>query len=161
MMAEARNPSKTFAENLRFLARASTGISPHQREQVEETCQVFGGHGVVPRRILIVEDNELIGRSTATILRCHHAVPVSTVDEAIEALESEEWDGVLWDVDLGAGLWAGLKLLKGIRRRFPSVLIQQVSGHGDLPDTMEKPVTGAQLRAWAESLPVSGDPETD
>jgi CheY-like chemotaxis protein len=78
------------------------------------------------KKILVVDDNEMLCRLSCDILRAegYHAVPAISVAEALEAFEKQEFDLVVTDF-LMPGM-GGLELAREIRAKqskFPIIVM--------------------------------------
>jgi CheY-like chemotaxis protein len=156
------DPRRSFARHLRTMETSSSLLTPRQRAAVRETCHAIGSPVAQPRRILVVDDEPLLAQTTPQLLRGHAAQGVSRLDEARQLLQAQPWDGVLWDVDLGGGLRAGVSLLHQLEQEFATVVFTRMTGHPlyllralDRPGAvhLEKPLTRRGLQAWANTLP--------
>jgi CheY-like chemotaxis protein len=92
------------------------------------------------KRILVVDDNEMLCRLSCDILRAegYHAVPATSAVEALEAFEREDFDLVVTDF-LMPGM-SGLDLAREIRQRnsgFPIIVM-----------TAYEPVTSEHVTLW-------------
>ena len=71
------------------------------------------------KKVLVVDDNEMLCRLACDILRTEgfHAVPARSVAEALEAFERESFDILVTDSGM-PGL-TGLELARAVRQRDP------------------------------------------
>lgn len=81
------------------------------------------------KRILVVDDVELVARTTAVLLETlgARAVTATSAREARARLEAETWELVLLDLEIPGVV--GTALLDELRRRRPALPIVVVSGH--------------------------------
>jgi CheY-like chemotaxis protein len=82
--------------------------------------------GVVVKRILVVDDNEMLCRLSCDILHAegYHAVPATSATEALAAFEREEFDLVVTDFVMPG--MSGLDLARAIRAKnskFPIIVM--------------------------------------
>jgi DNA-binding NtrC family response regulator len=96
-------------------------------------------------RVLLVEDDPLIGRSTARILSRHVDVVdvVSDVPTALRRIELDDIEVVVTDYDLGAGP-NGLDLLHTVHEQWPAVRVIMASGSIDRRLREEAASSGAR-----------------
>jgi len=92
------------------------------------------------KKILVVDDNEMLCRLSCDILRGegYHAVPATNVTEALEAFEQQDFDLVVTDF-LMPGM-QGLDLAREIRAknsRFPIIVM-----------TAHEPVESEHVTLW-------------
>jgi len=78
------------------------------------------------KKILVVDDNEMLCRLSCDILRSegYHAVPASGVAEALQAFEEQDFDLVVTDFRMPG--MSGLDLareIRGKKSRFPIIVI--------------------------------------
>ncbi|HXY13488.1 MAG TPA: response regulator [Terriglobales bacterium] len=78
------------------------------------------------KKILVVDDDEMLCRLSCDILRTegYHAVPASSVAEALEAFEEQEFDLVVTDLRMPG--MSGLDLAREIRgknSKFPIIVM--------------------------------------
>jgi len=78
------------------------------------------------KRILVVDDNEMLCRLSCDILRSegYHAVPATSAPEALEAFEKEDFDLVVTDFVMPG--MSGLDLAREIRAKnskFPIIVM--------------------------------------
>ncbi len=98
-------------------------------------------------RILIVEDNPIVGRATGRALSRRFDV-VDVVNDATTALRRLEIDGVdvvITDHDLGGVSVTGIELARIIRQRWPRVPVVLVSGSID--DSLRETARAAGIAA--------------
>lgn len=71
------------------------------------------------KKILVVDDNEMLSRLACDILRMegYHAVPATSAAQALEAFEKEEFDLLVTDFRMPG--MSGLELARAIRDRNP------------------------------------------
>ncbi len=71
------------------------------------------------KRILVVDDNEMLCRLACDILRTegYRAFPASNADEALQALEEQEFDLLVTTVEMPG--MSGLELARAVRNRSP------------------------------------------
>jgi len=107
------------------------------------------------RRALLVDDNEVDRKTTAKVLEDlgFQAKACSTANEAIEAMNSNRFDLVVSDFDLG-GASNGLDILTGAQNLQPHAQRVLISGKSSFGDQargkavfVEKPVTPASFSA--------------
>ncbi len=79
------------------------------------------------KRILVVDDNELLCRLVCDILRTegYHAVPATSAGQALEAFEREEFDLLVTDFRMPG--MSGLELARTVRDRNPQFPIIVIS----------------------------------
>jgi CheY-like chemotaxis protein len=79
------------------------------------------------KKILVVDDNEMLCRFACDILRTegYHAVPAGSAREALEAFEKEEFDLVVTDFRMPG--MSGLDLARAIRGRSPQFPVIVIS----------------------------------
>ncbi len=79
------------------------------------------------KRILVVDDNELLCRLVCDILRTegYHAVPATSARHALEAFEREEFDLLVTDFRMPG--MTGLELARAVRDRNPQFPIIVIS----------------------------------
>jgi two-component system cell cycle sensor histidine kinase/response regulator CckA len=92
------------------------------------------------KRILVVDDNEMLCRFTCDILRTegYHAVPATTAAEALEAFENEKFDLLVTNF-LMPGM-SGLDLAHAIRDREPQFPIIVMTAY--------EPVESEHVTLW-------------
>lgn len=115
----------------------------------------------MPRRILYVEDNDMVREITLELLeqtQCH-IVAVSTAEEALREFKQQTFDIVITDVSLPA--MSGLDLARNILSMAPTIPIIVATGYGvDLsrrewtPNVRAilKPFDGPQIEALIAEL---------
>jgi DNA-binding NarL/FixJ family response regulator len=84
------------------------------------------------RRILVVEDDALMGSLTVAALT-HHGFDAQLCGDALsatKALKSFDPDGVLVDIDLGEGP-SGVDLIRIVRKAYPHIAAILLSNHPD------------------------------
>jgi len=71
------------------------------------------------KKILVVDDNEMLCRLACDILRTegYRAVPASNAAEALRVLEEEEFDLLVTDSQMPG--MSGLELARAVRNRYP------------------------------------------
>ncbi len=83
--------------------------------------------GSTTPELLVVEDDELVGRSFASLLTEHARVElVGTLAEAERAMQRGHWAGIVLDLELPDG--SGLSLLEDLRARLLTTPVLVVSG---------------------------------
>jgi two-component system, OmpR family, response regulator len=93
-------------------------------------------------RILLVEDEALLGEAVATHLRKWHAVDwVQRIDDGTEAVENVAYDLMLLDLNLPDG--KGLDLLRAVRRSGKSLPVIIVTARDQVRDRIEGLNSGA------------------
>lgn len=92
------------------------------------------------KKILVVDDNEMLCRLSCDILRAegYHAVPATNVAEALDAFEQEDFDLVVTDF-LMPGM-RGLDLAREIRAKNSKFPIIVMTAHG--------PVESEHVTLW-------------
>jgi DNA-binding NtrC family response regulator len=98
---------------------------------------------VSPARVLVVEDDEVLGRLLADLLRQAGLEPehVAAGELALEHLQTGHFDIVLTDLRLpGLG---GLDLLSQVAHRWPDVPVVVLTAHGTIPVAVEAMRQGA------------------
>lgn len=80
------------------------------------------------KRILVVDDNEMLCRLACDILRTegYHAVPASSASQALAAFEQDEFDLLVTNFHMPG--MSGLELARAIRGRnpqFPIIVMSQ------------------------------------
>lgn len=96
-----------------------------------------------PLRILAVDDEALIGKMVARLVRSsgHSVVTATSGEEALERLHVEAFDVVLSDVGMGAGM-NGWELAAHVRRQWPELGFMLATGWGAQIDPIEARVKG-------------------
>src|SRR5581483_129495 len=91
--------------------------------------KVVGSQERAMKRILVVDDNEMLCRLACDILSSegYHAVPASSADQALEAFEREEFDLLVTDFRMPG--MSGLELARAIRNRNPQFPIIIMSAY--------------------------------
>lgn len=80
-------------------------------------------------RVLLVDDDFLIVESLKICLRDKFQITsVGTFDEAIKCLDSQEFDGAVFDIHLADGTHDGIELLTVARQKHPDLPIVMMSG---------------------------------
>jgi PAS domain S-box-containing protein len=84
---------------------------------------------VPPARVLVVDDEAVLGRMITRVLRSdgHDVTWVDSAEAALEHLRTRSFDVVISDLGLGAGR-DGLELAQDVRRQWPRVRIVLASG---------------------------------
>jgi len=92
------------------------------------------------KKILVVDNNEMLCRISCDILRAegYHAVPVVNAAEALEAFEREDFDLVVTDVGMPG--MSGLQLAQSIRSKKPAFPVIAISAY--------EPVTCEHVNLW-------------
>src|SRR5258708_8004081 len=98
---------------------------------------------VVPMNLLIVEDEQSIRETCATVSeQCGmKAVAVATVEEALQVLEHSAVDIVLTDLKLQQS--NGVELLKHVHDRHPEVAVVVLTQYGTIESALEVTRMGA------------------
>jgi DNA-binding response OmpR family regulator len=114
-------------------------------------------------RVLVVEDDESIGRLVRAVLHRITAdvVVVNSAEGGIEELQAGEWDLLLTDIWLPG--MNGIELTQWVRARYPSLLVITMTAHGGTDverqalasgadGCVKKPFAPAILRALVADL---------
>jgi CheY-like chemotaxis protein len=106
-------------------------------------------------RVLVVDDEPLVGKSMARLLRDEHVVEtVGSADEALERLRSgAQFDAILSDVMMPGG--SGLDLHAALLREFPSCAPRVVFMTGGLHEPLQERI--AQIPNVCLDKPVDCD----
>ena len=82
------------------------------------------------KKILVVDDNEMLCRLSCDILRAegYHAVPALSAAEALEAFQNEDFDLIVTDF-LMPGM-SGLDLARAVRNKNPKFPIIVMTAYG-------------------------------
>ena len=93
------------------------------------------------KRVMVVEDQALLLLDLVDALADHgiEAVPFTSARNAIQALHDTQVDGLITDIELGAGP-SGLQLARTFAHAHPELPIVVVSG-GVVPASWELPPT--------------------
>jgi CheY-like chemotaxis protein len=118
------------------------------------------------KRILVVDDNEELGRVTASLLRSHGARTEHALDAAAALrilLEDPAYDVVLSDVVMPGGM-DGVALARHLRAERPQLPVVLISGYtteGD-PDeftVLHKPTPHDELLSALQAAMATGTPQ--
>ena len=115
---------------------------------------LIGNRGLLQgKRVLVVEDEHLVGMETAESLQAAGCViigPVSTIDEAVNVARAESFDAAVLDINLnGELIWPAAHVVRA--RNIPFVFTTGYSGLLNVPKELkdslwiEKPFNGEQL----------------
>ena len=115
---------------------------------------LIGNRGLLQgKRVLVVEDEHLVGMETAESLQAAGCViigPVSTIDEALNVARAESFDAAVLDINLnGELIWPAAHVVRA--RNIPFVFTTGYSGLLNVPKELkdslwiEKPFNGEQL----------------
>src|SRR5215831_11938389 len=93
--------------------------------------------------VLVVDDDEavgtvLVGLLTQARISARH---VTSVDEALRALDSASFEVVLTDLKMPGR--DGLELVKELKRRAPELPVVMLTAHGTIPVAVEAMKAGA------------------
>lgn len=82
------------------------------------------------KRILVVDDNEMLCRLTCDILRTegYEAIPASNAAEALRAFEEQEFDLLVTDFKMPG--MSGIELARAVRSRDPRFPVIVMSAFG-------------------------------
>lgn len=107
------------------------------------------------RRVLIVDDEELMVRTLCDILRMHGWEPhgVNAGEEAIECLQTREFDIVLMDVRMGG--MTGVDALRVIRDEHPGLPVMLMTAYSTNELLAEAERQGA-VRILSKPLAIKG-----
>src|SRR5207244_3180993 len=105
-------------------------------------------------RLLAVDDEPAIGHSVRRALRPHgHTVVVATsAEEALEHLATQQFDVLLSDVGMGAGM-NGWELAATVRQNWPGLPIVLATGWGAAIDRDEAKARGVDAILAKPYLP--------
>jgi signal transduction histidine kinase/CheY-like chemotaxis protein len=128
-------------------------ILPASDEAFRDAIEPAGDFGLPPGRILLVDDDEAVRRSTADMLReiRQEVVEASSVDEALDILSSRsDFDVIVTDFVMPYR--SGSDLIRAVKSRWPGLPILLVTGYvtevDELPqETLKllKPFSSAEL----------------
>ncbi|MBZ5706513.1 MAG: response regulator [Acidobacteriia bacterium] len=92
------------------------------------------------KKILVVDDNEMLARLACDILHTegYRAVPATNVQEALEAFEREEFD--LLVTDLGMPGMSGVELARAVQQKQPGFPVIVITAYG--------PVECEHVKLW-------------
>jgi CheY-like chemotaxis protein len=92
------------------------------------------------KKILVVDDNEILCRLTCEILRTegYHAVPATSAAQALDAFEREEFDVLVTDFRMPG--MTGLDLARAIRNKNPEMPVIVMSAY--------EPVESEHVTLW-------------
>ncbi|HWG60916.1 MAG TPA: response regulator [Streptosporangiaceae bacterium] len=96
-----------------------------------------GDHEVLPARILVVDDDVVVGRFLIHLLADRGGFNVTHIQNAADALRratSESWDLVLTDVEMPG--MNGLELLQALRRAAPALPVAVLTSHASLDNAV-------------------------
>ena len=123
--------------------------------------------GSAPARILLVDDDEALGRYLARALTRGGFEVTHELDSggALQRIETESWDLVITDIELPG--MTGLELLDRVRQRLPDLPVAVLTGHptvdyavsalrNSAAEFLQKPIVGADLVAKATELIAAG-----
>ena len=113
--------------------------------QVRRLDAATGVRGTRPLRILTVDDEPLIGKMMARILRAdQHVVATATSgEEALERLGADTFDLVITDIGMGSGM-NGWELVEHVRRRWPRLTLVLATGWGAQIDPLQARLKGVE-----------------
>jgi two-component system response regulator FixJ len=94
-------------------------------------------------RLLLVEDDEMVRRSTESLLRRagHEVQSFSTGEQLLETGVSDQTDCILLDLRLPGR--SGIDVLRDLQQGGASVPVVMLSAHGDIPQAVEAMKLGA------------------
>lgn len=117
--------------------------------------------GIDPTQLLIVDDEAVVRDSLRVYLekRGHQIDEATSVEEALELIDGNEYDIVLLDIRMPGE--SGLSLLNTLQNRRPEIAIVMMSGHGNMDsviealragaaDFLKKPIQPSELTAALE-----------
>ncbi len=110
-----------------------------------------------PKRLLIVDDDETIIASLASLLGSDPVVvrTASSWEQAVELLQSEMFDLVITDLRLSGKVgMEGLDLISQIKQRSPGTRVVLLTAYGSPEIEREGRARGAD-DYWEKTLPVS------
>jgi two-component system, NtrC family, response regulator HydG len=123
--------------------------------------------GSAPARILLVDDDEALGRYLARALTRGGFEVTHELDSggALQRIETESWDLLITDIELPG--MTGLELLDRVRQRLPDLPVAVLTGHptvdyavsalrNSAAEFLQKPIVGADLVAKATELIAAG-----
>jgi LmbE family N-acetylglucosaminyl deacetylase len=123
--------------------------------------------GSAPARILLVDDDEALGRYLARVLTRGGFEVTHELDSggALHRIETESWDLLITDIELPG--MTGLELLDRVRQRLPDLPVAVLTGHptvdyavsalrNSAAEFLQKPIIGADLVAKATELIAAG-----
>ncbi len=95
------------------------------------------------KKVLIVDDEELIRESVAGILMDEgfDPIPVASAKDAFPVLEAQEIDLVLLDIWMPG--MDGMEALSFIKEQYPTVPVIMISGHGNIETAVQATKKGA------------------
>src|SRR5438093_7824425 len=98
----------------------------------------------VPRRLLIVEDNEVARRQLQQLLETDHGVQVDTVADGTEALQDlTEHSYSIVITDLRMPRLDGMELIREVQQRRLPVTVIVTTGHGSIDEAVQAIRLGA------------------
>jgi two-component system response regulator HydG len=120
-----------------------------------------------PARILLVDDDEALGRYLARVLTRGGFEVTHELgsDRALYRIETESWDLLITDIELPG--MTGLELLDRVRQRLPDLPVAVLTGNptvdyavsalrNSAAEFLQKPIVGADLVAKATELVAAG-----
>src|SRR5580658_4624253 len=120
-----------------------------------------------PARILLVDDDEALGRYLARVLTRGGFEVTHELgsDRALYRIETESWDLLITDIELPG--MTGLELLDRVRQRLPDLPVAVLTGNptvdyavsalrNSAAEFLQKPIVGADLVAKATALIAAG-----
>jgi len=110
-----------------------------------------------PKRLLIVDDDETVTASLASLLGSDPVVvrTASSWEQAVELLQSETFDLVITDLRLSGRVgMEGLDLISQIKQRSPGTRVVLLTAYGSPEIEREARARGAD-DYWEKTLPVS------
>ena len=123
--------------------------------------------GSTPARILLVDDDEALGRYLARVLTRGGFEVTHELDSggALHRIETESWDLLITDIELPG--MTGLELLDRVRQRLPDLPVAVLTGNptvdyavsalrNSAAEFLQKPIIGADLVAKATELIAAG-----
>ena len=124
------------------MSRTITDPSPAEVQLPEPAVTREAPH--VPRRILIVEDNELARRQLQQVLQLKHGLQVDATADGRQALKDlDENSYSLVITDLRMPHLDGMELIKEIQQRGLPVTIIVTTGHGSIDEAVQAIRLGA------------------
>jgi len=124
--------------------------------------------GSAPARILLVDDDEALGRYLARVLTRGGFEVTHELDSggALHRIETESWDLLITDIELPG--MTGLELLDRVRQRLPDLPVAVLTGHptvdyavsalrNSAAEFLQKPIIGADQAQRARESQEAAD----